>query len=830
MKEKYNITGMTCSACSSHVQKAVSKLDGIKEANVNLLTNSMQVEYDHNKVTSTDIIKAVEKAGYGASRLLEKKEDSKNRITIQDPSKELKKRFLISLLFLIPLMYIAMGHMVHLPLPTILLGSENALIFSFTQLLLTIPILYINRNYYQVGFKALKNRAPNMDSLIAIGSLAAFLYGIFAIYMIGFGLGHQQREIVETYRMSLYFESSGMILTLITLGKYLESKSKKKTTDAIEKLMNLTPKTTTILKDGKEITVATENVQKGDIVLIKPGERIPVDGKVVKGMSYVDQSAITGESIPVKKQEGDTVISATINQNGSFQFLAEKVGENTTISQIIALVEEASSSKAPISRLADKISGIFVPTVIGIAILAMIIWLILGYSFEFALSIGIAVLVISCPCALGLATPVSIMVATGKAAENGILIKEAESLEIAHKINCIVLDKTGTITEGKMEVASIQVAEGYTESQVLQIANLLEQHSEHPIAKAVLQKCKEKEIKKQEDLDYFETVTGKGVKGKIGEDWYFAGNSNWMQEMKIETTLLPKDNIATLVYIAKNTQIVGVLSIRDTIKENSKQAINEMQKLGIEVYMITGDQKEIAESIAKEVGIKHVIAEVLPQEKEKKIQELQWQGKKVAMVGDGINDSPAIMRADLGIAIGAGTDIAIDSADMILIKSDLQDVVNAVELSKATIRNIKMNLFWAFFYNTIGIPVAAGVFYPLFGWTLNPMIAAAAMSLSSVCVVTNALRLRRFSIKRQKTEKKEEIKMNVIIKIEGMACQNCVKHVKAALEQIEGIQQVQVSLEEKQATILVDKEVEEEEIKKVIEEAGYKVVKIEKNQ
>lgn len=821
---------MTCSACSSHVQKAVSKLDGIKEANVNLLTNSMQVEYDHNKVTSTDIIKAVEKAGYGASRLLEKKEDSKNRITIQDPSKELKKRFLISLLFLIPLMYIAMGHMVHLPLPTILLGSENALIFSFTQLLLTIPILYINRNYYQVGFKALKNRAPNMDSLIAIGSLAAFLYGIFAIYMIGFGLGHQQREIVETYRMSLYFESPGMILTLITLGKYLESKSKKKTTDAIEKLMNLTPKTTTILKDGKEITVATENVQKGDIVLIKPGERIPVDGKVVKGMSYVDQSAITGESIPVKKQEGDTVISATINQNGSFQFLAEKVGENTTISQIIALVEEASSSKAPISRLADKISGIFVPTVIGIAILAMIIWLILGYSFEFALSIGIAVLVISCPCALGLATPVSIMVATGKAAENGILIKEAESLEIAHKINCIVLDKTGTITEGKMEVASIQVAEGYTESQVLQIANLLEQHSEHPIAKAVLQKCKEKEIKKQEDLDYFETVTGKGVKGKIGEDWYFAGNSNWMQEMKIETTLLPKDNIATLVYIAKNTQIVGVLSIRDTIKENSKQAINEMQKLGIEVYMITGDQKEIAESIAKEVGIKHVIAEVLPQEKEKKIQELQWQGKKVAMVGDGINDSPAIMRADLGIAIGAGTDIAIDSADMILIKSDLQDVVNAVELSKATIRNIKMNLFWAFFYNTIGIPVAAGVFYPLFGWTLNPMIAAAAMSLSSVCVVTNALRLRRFSIKRQKTEKKEEIKMNVIIKIEGMACQNCVKHVKAALEQIEGIQQVQVSLEEKQATILVDKEVEEEEIKKVIEEAGYKVVKIEKNQ
>lgn len=821
---------MTCSACSSHVQKAVSKLDGIKEANVNLLTNSMQVEYDHNKVTSTDIIKAVEKAGYGASRLLEKKEDSKNRITIQDPSKELKKRFLISLLFLIPLMYIAMGHMVHLPLPTILLGSENALIFSFTQLLLTIPILYINRNYYQVGFKALKNRAPNMDSLIAIGSLAAFLYGIFAIYMIGFGLGHQQREIVETYRMSLYFESSGMILTLITLGKYLESKSKKKTTDAIEKLMNLTPKTTTILKDGKEITVATENVQKGDIVLIKPGERIPVDGKVVKGMSYVDQSAITGESIPVKKQEGDTVISATINQNGSFQFLAEKVGENTTISQIIALVEEASSSKAPISRLADKISGIFVPTVIGIAILAMIIWLILGYSFEFALSIGIAVLVISCPCALGLATPVSIMVATGKAAENGILIKEAESLEIAHKINCIVLDKTGTITEGKMEVASIQVAEGYTENQVLQIANLLEQHSEHPIAKAVLQKCKEKEIKKQEDLDYFETVTGKGVKGKIGEDWYFAGNSNWMQEMKIETTLLPKDNIATLVYIAKNTQIVGVLSIRDTIKENSKQAINEMQKLGIEVYMITGDQKEIAESIAKEVGIKHVIAEVLPQEKEKKIQELQWQGKKVAMVGDGINDSPAIMRADLGIAIGAGTDIAIDSADMILIKSDLQDVVNAVELSKATIRNIKMNLFWAFFYNTIGIPVAAGVFYPLFGWTLNPMIAAAAMSLSSVCVVTNALRLRRFSIKRQKTEKKEEIKMNVIIKIEGMACQNCVKHVKAALEQIEGIQQVQVSLEEKQATILVDKEVEEEEIKKVIEEAGYKVVKIEKNQ
>lgn len=734
-KTKFDIQGMTCSSCSSHVEKAVNKLEGIKNVNVNLLSNNMTVEYDESKLNNETIIKAVIDAGYGAKTIDEEnKKQSKKEKTINntDIIKSMKKRLIISICFLIPLMYIAMYHMFYewfgLPIPQIITtlfhGTKNAIAFGFTQFLLLLPIVYVNRNYFIVGFKRLLKRSPNMDSLIAIGSGAAIIYGIFAIYMIGYGLGHNQIDIVEKYSMDIYFESAGTILTLITVGKYLETKSKGKTSDAISKLINLAPKTAMVLRDEKEIEINLEEILVGDIIIIKPGESIGVDGIIIEGSSAIDQSSITGESIPIEKTIGDTVVSGTINKNGALKVRATKVGKDTTLSQIIKLVEEASNSKAPISRLADKVSGIFVPCVIAIAILATVFWLIQGQSFEFALSIGIAVLVISCPCALGLATPVAIMVGTGKGAEEGILIKSAESLEILHTVNTVVLDKTGTVTEGKPKVTNIVSL--IEEKELLKIAGSLEKNSEHPLSEAIMEKIIEEQIKLSE-ITEFEAISGRGVKAKIEGITYFGGNIAFMEENNISTTqiLEPSQELLkqgkTVLYFANEKEVIGIIAVADTIKETSYNAIQELKRKNIEVVMLTGDNKIVAEQIGKKLKIDKVISEVLPQDKEKEISKLQEQGKKVAFVGDGINDSPALVKADVGLAIGSGTDIAIESADIVLMKNTLLDVVTAIRLSKAVIRNIKMNLFWAFFYNIIGIPVATGVFYLSFGFKLSPM-------------------------------------------------------------------------------------------------------------
>ena len=719
-KVKFDIQGMTCSSCSAHVERAVSKLEGIKNVNVNLLSNNMIVEYDENKLNNEKIIKAVIDAGYGASMSKENKKTQgakEKTLDNQDIIKSMKKRLIISICFLIPLMYIAMHHMLYewfgLPVPqiikTLFHGNENAITFGLTQFLLVLPIVYVNRNYFIVGFKRLFRKSPNMDSLIAIGSGAAIIYGIFAIYMIGYGLGHNQIDIVEKYSMDIYFESAGTILTLITVGKYLETKSKGKTSDAISKLINLAPKTAIVLRDGKEIELNLEEIVVGDIISIKPGGSIGVDGEIIEGSSSIDQSSITGESIPVEKTVGDKVVSGTINKNGYLKIKATKVGNDTTLSQIIKLVEEASNSKAPISRLADKVSGIFVPIVICIAILATIFWILQGQSFEFALSIGIAVLVISCPCALGLATPVAIMVGTGKGAQNGILIKSAESLEILHSVNTVVLDKTGTVTEGKPKVTN--VVSLIEEKELIKIAGSLEKNSEHPLAEAIMEKIKEEQIELSETTE-FEAVSGRGVKGKIEKTKYLGGNIAFMQENNIDIIKIKSQSEEllkqgkTVLYFANESEIIGIIAVADTIKETSYQAIQELKRKNIEVVMLTGDNKIVAEQIGKQLEIDKVISEVLPQDKEKEVSKLQEQGKKVAFVGDGINDSPALVKADVGLAIGSGTDIAIESADVVLMKNNLLDVVTAIDLSKAVIRNIKINLFWAFFYNIIGIPVA----------------------------------------------------------------------------------------------------------------------------
>lgn len=832
-KVKFDIQGMTCSSCSAHVDRAVNKLEGVKTVNVNLLSNNMMVEFDEKMTNIDKIIKAVVDAGYGATVSDErKKETSKKekKLNNEDVIKSMKKRLIISICFLVPLMYIAMYHMLNewfgIPIPSIVNalfhGTENAITFGFTQFLLLLPIVYVNRNYFIVGFKRLFKGSPNMDSLIAIGSSAAIVYGIFAIYMIGYGLGHNQIELVQRYSMDIYFESAGTILTLITVGKYLETKSKGKTSDAISQLMNLAPKMAIVIRGEKEIEIPVEEIMIGDIILIKPGGGIPVDGVIIEGNSSIDQSSITGESIPVEKTIGDKVVSGTINKNGHLKIKATKVGNDTTLSQIIKLVEEASNSKAPISKLADKVSGIFVPVVITIAILATIFWILQGQSFEFALSTGIAVLVISCPCALGLATPVAIMVGTGKGAQNGILIKSAESLEVLHTVNTVVLDKTGTVTVGKPKVTDIISV--IDQNELLKIAGTLEKNSEHPLAEAIMQKIEEEKILIS-NVENFEAISGRGVKGKIDGEYYFGGNIAFMQENHIDIEQIQKEsqsllnNGKTVLYFANKNHIIGMIAVADTIKETSYQAIKELKKENIEVVMLTGDNKTVAENIGKELHIDKVIAEVLPQDKEKEVAKLQAEGKKVVFVGDGINDSPALARADVGLAIGSGTDIAIESADVVLIKNSLLDVVTAIDLSKAVIRNIKMNLFWAFFYNIIGIPIAAGVFYLSWGLKLNPMIGAAAMSLSSVCVVTNALRLKNF-----KTSYKEENRMMTkTIKIEGMQCNHCKMSVEKALNSIEGVIKVDVSLENKTATIESQKEIENDKIKEVIEEAGFEV-------
>lgn len=862
MKEKYMITGMTCSACSARVDKCVRKLDGVKDVNVNLLTNSMSVVYDESVLNPDTIVGAVTDAGYGAyldqpaaAAPASGTARAKKPDVLAEQMKSMKHRLIVSFAFLIPLMYISMGSMVGLPLPGFLDGMEDAVAFGLTQFLLCLPIIYVNRKYYQVGFKTLWHRAPNMDTLIAIGSSAALIYGLFAIYRIGYGLGVQDMELVHQYHMDLYFESAAMIVTLITLGKTLEARSKGKTGEALSKLMDLAPETALVERGGQQVEIPSAQVQSGDTVVVKPGSRIPVDGVIIEGSSSLDESAITGESIPVEKGPGDTVVSATMNKTGFFKFRATKVGDDTTLAQIIHLVEDASSSKAPIAKIADKIAGIFVPIVMVIALLAVIVWLLMGYSFEFAMSTGIAVLVVSCPCALGLATPVAIMVGTGKGAENGILIKSGEALETAHSIDTVVLDKTGTITEGRPQVTDIISV--LPADQLLQIAAALEKPSEHPLAEAIL---KQAEGLPAPSVESFEALSGRGVTGLIEGRRYYAGNEALMTEHHIDISRA-KGDLARLadegktpLLFATDAEYLGIIAVSDVVKPTSRAAIQQFKSMGIQVVMLTGDNQRTAQAIQKQLDIPSVIAEVLPQDKEREIARLQSEGHRTAMIGDGINDAPALARADVGIAIGAGTDVAMESADIVLMKSDLMDAVTAVQLSKAVLRNIKENLFWAFFYNTIGIPLAAGLLFIPFGLKLSPMFGAAAMSLSSVCVVSNALRLKFFkphkvsvsdtpaeretaphsvhitqleaseTVPYITTTPKEEITMK--INIEGMMCAHCSAAVTKALNAIDGVN-AQVSLEDKAAYVTLSHDVSKETLTQAIVDAGYEVTGIE---
>ena len=869
VKQKYNVTGMTCSACSAHVEKAVRGVQGVSEVSVNLLTNSMVVESDA-PLEQDVIVKAVEHAGYGASPAdgrgagpAAKQGGAPVQNPMQAQLKNMRMRLWVSFAFLAPLMYVSMGSMAGLPLPGFLTGHENAVGFALTQLLLTLPVVYVNRKYYEVGFKTLLRGSPNMDSLIAIGSTAALVYGVFAIYRIGYGLGVGDHALVSQYHMNLYFESAAMILALITLGKYLETRSKGKTSEAITKLMDLAPKTAAVERGGMETVIPVEEVVVGDTVLVRPGQSVPVDGVILEGNTSIDEAAITGESIPVEKEPGSTAIAATINKAGFFKFRATKVGADTTLAQIIRLVEDASSSKAPIAKLADKISGVFVPVVIGIALAASIGWLLAGQTPEFAVSIGISVLVISCPCALGLATPVAIMVGTGKGAENGILIKSGEALETAHSINAIVLDKTGTITEGKPAVTDILPVGALAENELLALAAGLERQSEHPLAQAVLECAARRGVQPYEVTD-FKAVFGKGIEGRYAQELYFAGNEAMLAErgmalpapVKQKLDALAGEGKTPLLFCGEKT-VLGVIAVADTVKPSSAAAIADLKRMGIDVTMLTGDNRRTAEAIRRQLDIPHVIAEVLPQEKEQHVAALQQQGKTVAMVGDGINDAPALARADVGIAIGAGTDVAIESADVVLMKSDLADAVTAIRLSKAVIRNIKENLFWAFFYNTVGIPVAAGLLYLPFHLRLNPMIGAAAMSLSSVCVVMNALRLKRFKAHPahaaaeqgaplspmpaqpraerielpqneniNKNDREEKQMKTITLIIEGMMCQNCRSHVDKALNGISGVA-ANVSLEEKKAVCTVEDGVSADTLKAAVEDAGYTVISVE---
>ena len=880
MKERFDVTGMTCSACSSHVEKSVSKLTGVENVSVNLLTNSMQVEFDENKLDTAGIIKAVEDAGYGAAVKdghaksgtktsgQSGSQENSGLSAVEQNVKNMKKRLIVSLIFWIPLMYVSMGHMIYqwlnIPMPpftmNFLHGNENTITYAFTQFLLLLPILIANQKYFKNGFKTLWHRSPNMDSLIAIGAGAAILYGIFAIYRIGYAMGHGDMAVVHQYAHDLYFESAGTILTLITIGKYLETKSKGKTSEAITKLLNLAPKTVTVVRDGVEQVVDAADVEKGEIFLVKPGESVAVDGIVLEGKSSFDESAITGESIPVPKQAGDTIVSASMNKSGLIRAKATKVGEDTTIAQIIRLVEEASSSKAPIAKMADKIAGVFVPAVITIALITGIIWLISGATFEFAMSTAIAVLVISCPCALGLATPVAIMVGTGKGAENGILIKSGDALETAHQIDTVVLDKTGTITQGKPVVTDIICAAGKNadKTQLLQIAGSLEKGSEHPLAEAIVNYCETNSIALEKVTD-FNALFGKGIEGTVSGTHYFAGNEKMMEEKGISLSPEQKNQIHALakqgrtpLLFADEKQFLGIVAVADVVKPTSKEAVQKFRDYGIHVIMLTGDNEVTAQAIKEQVGIDEVIAGVLPTQKEEKISALKQAGHKVAMIGDGINDAPALASADVGIAIGAGTDVAIESADIVLMKNDLLDAVGAVKLSKAVIRNIKENLFWAFFYNSIGIPLAAGVLYPLFQIKLNPMFGAAAMSLSSVCVVSNALRLRWVKLHDAKKTQiephqdvaastiadinqhnaldnniksanndKGESTMTTTISIEGMMCAHCQAHVEKALKEVAGVTEVTVSLENKNAVVTGDASVEA--LKQAVVDAGYEV-------
>lgn len=875
--EKYAITGMSCSACSSRVEKAVSKLDGMKKASVNLLTNSMQVDYDEGTLSSQDIIQAVIDAGYGATLSGE----NKNATAASEPSpsdlakkdmKAMKHRLIWSILFLIPVMYIAMHHMLlewfGIPVPeafqAVFHGDENAITFAFTQFLLILPIMYLNRKYYINGFRTLFQGAPNMDTLVGMGSMAAAVYGVFAIFRMSWGMGHGDWALVSQYSTNLYFESAGMIVTLIDIGKYLEARAKGKTSTAIEKLMDLAPKQATVLRDGKETVIPVEELAVGDEMVIRPGESIPADGIISEGSTSIDEAAITGESIPVEKQQGDSVTSATINKTGFIHVRASRVGADTTISQIIKLVDEASASKAPIAKMADKISGIFVPVVMTIAVITGLVWyFLLGADAEFAFSTAISVLVISCPCALGLATPVAIMVGTGKGAENGILIKSGEALETAHAIDTVVMDKTGTITEGRPRVTDIWVRKG-TENQLLTLAASMERGSEHPLAEAIMNYARDHHMVPHA-VTNFKAIFGRGIEAVYNGQTYYAGNARLMEEKGISSDAIQQrlnelaDAGKTPLIFADAKEIIGIIAAADMEKASSAEAISLFGKMGIDVVMLTGDNQRTAEAIRKRLHIPQVIAGVLPQDKERHIAALQAQGHKVAMIGDGINDAPALAKADLGIAIGAGTDVAIESADAVLMRNDLLDAVSAVRLSKAVIRNIKENLFWAFFYNAICIPLAAGVLYPAFGIRLNPMIGAAAMSLSSFSVCMNALRLRFFKPDHQshhvsretlQSEPTHTVSASTTdavtaqpaapaeiaeasdqtapvaahqyqLTIDGMMCQHCVRTVTKALESLSGVTAVHVDLDSKSATVASSSVIPADDFKKVITTAGY---------
>lgn len=945
---------MSCSACSSHVERAVNKLENVEKASVNLLTETMDVTYDETKITSTEIIDAVVKAGYGASVMTEgsaagaggqstsgnagsigrSAADGKQELQqkLDADARAMKWRLGISIGFLIPLMYVSMHHMLkewfEIPVPAFIVntmhGNANAMNFALTQFLLLLPILYVNRKFFSVGFKTLAHRSPNMDSLIALGSGAALVYGIFAMYRISYGLGYGDMAVVEHYSHDLYFESSGTILTLITVGKYLESRSKGKTSEAITKLMNLAPKVAILVTgDGQEKEVPTESLQKGDIFLVKPGSLVPVDGIVLEGNSSVDEAAITGESVPVEKQAGDHVVSATVNKAGFLKCRADRVGDDTTLAQIIRLVEEASASKAPIAQLADKVAGVFVPTVMTISLITLIVWLLNGATAEFAISTAIAVLVISCPCALGLATPVAIMVGTGVGAGNGILIKTGEALQQAKEIDTVVLDKTGTITSGKLKVEEIGGYQSdFPANAMMQIAAALEKKSEHPLAEAVVEYAESFRLTIPEIVD-FKATFGRGVEGALAADFlaveaakndgptavfyagklgngsntsgngtlkapptgntvpdtgsvfpagtkFYVGNLAFLQEKNItlpqgaaEGLNRTADEGMTPLLVAQEGRFLGIIGVSDTVKATSYEAINAWEKMGVRVIMLTGDNRRTAEAVRQKLGISEVVAEVLPQDKEKKVSELKAQGHKVAMIGDGINDAPALAAADVGMAIGAGTDVAMESADIILMKNDLRDAVTAMKLSRSVIRNIKENLFWAFFYNCIGIPLAAGVLYPAFQIRLNPMFGAAAMSLSSIFVVGNALRLRGFKNgftplkkgtpkashkeieithataegeqcilkapaeqnNRQdvKQEKERTNTMTKVISIEGMMCNHCTGTVQKALEAVEGVKAVTMSLEQKNAAVELASDVADEVLTKAVVDAGYEV-------
>ena len=838
MKQRFRVGGMSCAACSAHVEKSVSAVPGVREVQVNLLAGSMTVEYDESACGDEQIIRAVEEGGYTAAV------DSGTRAEApakndapEDALHEMKNRILVSAVFLIILMYFSMGPMFGLPMPGFVSGEAHAFALALVQLLLTLPILLVNRKYFINGFRTIWHRAPTMDALIAVGSGASVVYGVYALFQIGYAGAAGDMARVHEYAHDLYFESAGMILTLVTLGKFFEARAKRKTGEAIAALMDLRPQTASVIRGEQEVTVPIEEVRVGDYVIVRAGQAVPVDGQIVEGHAYLDESAITGESMPVEKGKGDTVIGATVTKNGYFAMKASRVGDDTTLSQIIRLVEEAGASKAPIAKLADKVAGVFVPVVMAIALVTAIIWLVVGETPSFALTRAIAVLVISCPCALGLATPVAIMVGTGVGAKNGVLFQSAEALENLHNVDCVVLDKTGTVTEGRPVVTDVK-SFGVDPEDLLSMALSLEVHSDHPLADAIVRHARAKHVKERK-TESFEMIEGQGVRAVIDGVRCMAGNRRMLLANGLALSRSAQqmgENLAaagkTPLYFAANRQVVGIFAVADVLKPSSRAAVDTLQKLGVQVTLLTGDNQATAQSIAAELGVQDVVAEVLPQDKERVVREKQEQGHKVAMIGDGINDAPALARADVGIAIGAGTDVAIASADVVLMKSDLMDAVDAIRLSRQTMRNIRQNLFWAFFYNCIGIPIAAGVLWLPLGLKLSPMIGAAAMSLSSVCVVSNALRLKFFkaSPKQESSqcvvlpkEEEKQMEKTKVIQIEGMMCEHCVAHVKKALEAFDGVS-AQVDLQSGTATVQGSTLPDDAKLTEAVEQAGYKVV------